>query len=311
MTYLDKSNAVRALICLALALTACAAADRSGPRPPPLARAAAELLEPGDSVRVAVVGDGELAAVVLDRSGAVRLPFCGRVVLAGLDPAGAEARVGACLTDAHVYTAPPAAFVMVEHRAAAVTVLVGPGRRARRVEFEPGLTLVPALLEAVSAGSPVSLVQLIRHGVRYTVDVEAIATGERTDEPLAPGDRLVIDQDLPLRPAPTRTSTAARPFAADAASIAASESCDELTVDEFGLRAAHKGERHPRVVAVRAALAKRCSNATGATLEAACLHARETRAQLLARGYGPAHPDVRAIDAKLALCPPLALPPSR
>lgn len=88
--------------------------------------------------------------------------------------------------------------------------------------------------------------------------------------------------------------------------------CGELTLEEVALVAGGKGERHPRLVAVRAARDKGCARDDGgASLRAACLGVRKEYAEAQTH-YGPKHPRMMELRAMLALCPEPApqLPPT-
>ncbi len=77
------------------------------------------------------------------------------------------------------------------------------------------------------------------------------------------------------------------------------ESCGDLALDRAELRARGKGERHPEVLEVEAALAK-CQDRTPSA--EACARVLRDREAMVARGYGPAHPEMVVAAAKLALC---------
>jgi hypothetical protein len=80
----------------------------------------------------------------------------------------------------------------------------------------------------------------------------------------------------------------------------AAESCGELAVTRVGLIADGKGDQHPEVLGVDALLAQ-CGDKTPSP--DVCLRLKRELVETEAGGYGPNHPRMRSLRAKLALCP--------
>src|ERR1700739_4114826 len=116
---------------LACALTTCGgAASAETPAPSP----APELLGDGDSVRVTVFQNPDLTTEArISERGAISLPLIGEVVIAGLTPEGAAARIADRLTRGKFGVRPQVSLAVQQVRSRQVSVLgeVGkPGRYA-------------------------------------------------------------------------------------------------------------------------------------------------------------------------------------
>lgn len=285
---------------------ACSAA--SNPRPPELPVQVREAIQPGDTLRIAIEDDASLGSdVVVASDGSADLSYCGRIVFAGLDARKAEDAVAACVVDARLYTMRPWVGVRVLARRESVTLIVGRARTRRLLPCDPGLTVIRMLsreLVLEGRGAP-SQIELHRRGGRYPIDVEAILRGDEPDLPIEPSDTLVIAETFALHPAgPSAGILPARADGQRAARIS-EESCGELVLEEAGLRAAGLGDRHPDLIAVRQRLVATCTDDNaGASFGDACKRAWQQR-EAAAADYGPAHPTMRALDAQLALCPPI------
>jgi hypothetical protein len=255
-------------------------------------------------VRLSTMGDPELSGEVgLDGEGATDLPYCGRVLLARLEPGEAERTVAACLVSSGAYTEAPSISVTVTV-SGAVRVRIGREQTARDVPFGRGLTVVGALGDVLVEGHPPALVRLERAGRAYVVDLEAIATGKRHDEPLEPNDVLTVKEELPMRPLPVERVAAHLPLGRPRP-IPPGATCGAVLLEEAELRASGKGDRHHEVLAAKEAIAARCSDDTvTASLRSACMDARRRQAEWLAGGRSPGHPTVRALAAALRVCPP-------
>lgn len=201
---------------------------------------------------------------------------------------------------------PPRSVLVGASGDAAVTLTVGSEHRTRAIAHEPDLTLVSALSEALTPkdGETPHVVALWRSGTRYTIDLDAILRGDRPDEPLEPGDRVVVDEDLPMRPPPSASARIVDAPAAASPSPDVPMSCGELLLKEAGLRASGHGDEPEDTSPIHAAIRAQCVGENGDSLIAACASARRELLSHLEQGYGPAHPDIRRLRAELSICPP-------
>jgi hypothetical protein len=207
---------------------------------------------------------------------------------------------------------PPRSVLVGAARGDSVTLMVGPGHRTRAIAHEPDLTLVSALSEALTPkdGETPHVVALWRSGTRYTLDFDAILRGDRPDEPLEPGDRVVVDEDLPMRPPPPASARIVDVPAAPSPSPDEPMSCGELLLKEAGLRANGHGDGPADTSPIHAAIRAQCVGEIGDSLLDACASARRELLSDREQGYGPAHPDIRRLRAELSICPPPGATPA-
>ena len=146
-------------------------------------------------------------------------------------------------------------------------------------------------------------IEVHRRGARYPIDVEVILCGDESDLSIEPFDTLVIEETFALRPSAPPARPRPAPADVDRTEGISEESCGELLLDEVGLRAAGRGDRHPDVIATERAIVTRCTEDNVAqSMRDACRRAWQEHAAAAAH-YGSAHPTMRALDAQLALCP--------
>ena len=249
--------------------------------------------------------DPELSGdVELDGEGATDLPYCGHVVLAGLELTEAGRTIAACLVSSGAYTEAPSLSITLVF-SGVVHVRVGPEQTERDVSFQTGLTLVGALREVFLEGHAPSLIGLEREGKGYVIDMAAILDGRRKDEPLLPNDTLSVKEELPMRPSPAQRAIA-RTRLGTFTPVPPDATCGDVVLEDAELRSSGKGARHHEVLAVDEAIAARCAgdeDRAAASLVDACRDARRREAELLASG-SPLHPKVRALRASLLICPP-------
>jgi hypothetical protein len=264
------------------------------------------VLRAGDEIVFDVTDLEDGARLVLDARGAVDVPWCGRVALAGFDRARAEGAIARCLVAANVFTERPLVHVEPPRRTA--TVIVGAARAT--VPTDEGTGLLEALVSTL-VGPPPDEVVVERAGVRHRVDVGAILRGDEANPALEPDDRIVVSGARAVRAAPRPPPSRAHRFPwSDVAERASTATCGELVLLDASASARHEGDRHPALVAIRTASRARCTpDDVTKTLARACREAHAMRLEELARGTGPANPRVRALDAAIAKCPPLDAAP--
>jgi hypothetical protein len=299
--------AVRGWICLLLATSACDPAGGSPARRPPRSPVVeSSAVHAGDTVSVRITDDPWLSArLAVDPDGLVTMPGCGPLAVAGLDPDRIEDKIAACLVSSGAYEERPEVQVTAVDRAGEVALVVGPKRARRSLAFDPGLTLVRALATGLAGPAPRHVV-LVRKSISYEIHVEAILEGSEIDEPLERGDEVLIAAEIAIRrgaPLDMRSPTPEPGADGSSGSDPRRGECGELLLDEVALGMLGTGPRHPRVVRVSDAIVDRCSKETvTSSLRDACLRARQERSAA-AQSYGPAHPDTRALDAQLGVCP--------
>ncbi|MEH0196592.1 polysaccharide biosynthesis/export family protein [Caulobacter sp. CCNWLY153] len=133
-----------------------------------------------------------LPPTVVDRSGAVSLPYVGRTLATGLTPAELGARIEAGLARK---SQAPQVVVRIRESVAGGVMVTGDVRKPGRYP----LTLAgERLLDAVAlAGGSVasrqdSLVRLVRGGAIAAGPLSEILLGSSADAPLSPGDRVEV-----------------------------------------------------------------------------------------------------------------------
>lgn len=115
-------------LCLACALALPWAAVSATPPPPP----AAELLGDGDSVRVTVFQNPDLTTEArISERGTITVPLIGEVVIGGLTPEGAAARIADRLVRGKFVVRPQVSLAVEQVRSRQVSVLGEVGKPGR------------------------------------------------------------------------------------------------------------------------------------------------------------------------------------
>lgn len=291
------------LICLSTLAAACGARTSIADAPPPPAVPFDDApFAIGDVLEIRVVNDATLSGrILIGPDGNVTLPYCGSVPLGGLTRDAAHDAIVGCLVRVGAYTTPPALSLRLERSASKVSFSIDHGRVRRDVTMGSGLTLMRAfaqVMEKDGVGMPERVV-LVRRGKRHALDVRSILHAEADDLLLEGGDVIDVEGDLALRPAPPRDAPRAPPTLAAAPSVdLGTMFCDDVTRAEGAAQALGKGVQHADVIALERAR-PRC---TYRPREEACAAAAARKAELVGRGLGPNHPDVRAQDEVIAVC---------
>ncbi|HET7766798.1 MAG TPA: polysaccharide export protein EpsE [Burkholderiales bacterium] len=157
-----------AALCLAATTLSAVAFGQSG-----------EILGEGDSIRVTVFQNPDLATETrISERGAITFPLIGEVQLAGLTPAGAEARIAERLVKGKFLVKPQVSVNLVQVRSRQVSVLGQVARPGRYPldDTSARLTDILALAGGVSpTGDDNVTVTMKRDGKTITVDVDVPA----------------------------------------------------------------------------------------------------------------------------------------
>lgn len=135
--------------------------------------------------------DAGISNVVVDRDGAITLPYVGRLQVAGLAPPAIQTLIERGLRK---YSQSPQVIVNVRENVANTVVVMGEVQKPGRLP----LTLArPRLLDAIAlaggTAQPQSMVvRFTRAGRSAEQPLEAIVAGSRQDLALLPGDRIQL-----------------------------------------------------------------------------------------------------------------------
>jgi polysaccharide export outer membrane protein len=138
-----------------------------------------EILGEGDSIRITVFQNPDLSTETrISERGAITFPLIGEVQLAGLTPAGAEARIAERLAKGKFLVKPQVSVNLVQVRSRQVSVLGQVARPGRYPldDTSSRLTDILALAGGVSpTGDDSVTVTMKRDGKTVTVDVDVPA----------------------------------------------------------------------------------------------------------------------------------------
>src|SRR5512133_1241522 len=190
-------------LAVALAsLAACASRGRRATIPAvdeTAAAVGASSLGPGDVIEVRVYQEPELSGVYqVGPEGDVVFPLCKTVVVGGLSPNGAAAKLRACLHEGFV-RAPQVAVLVKEYNSKKVFVF-GEVQKPGTFIFEDGMSIVQAVTIAggftkTAARNSTSVTRHIRgQEVKVKVNVQDIALGKAPNFTLEPGDIVYVPE---------------------------------------------------------------------------------------------------------------------
>lgn len=172
----------------------------------------------GDLVRINVFQNPDLTLETrVSEGGVVSYPLLGNVKLGGLSAAEAERSIANGLREGRYLKDPQVTVLVMQVRSNQVSVLGTVTRPGRYPIDVVGMRLTEALSLAggvAPGGSDVAVLSGVRDGKPYhlSVDVSAIATGDRSRDPIVEGGDVVYVDRMPLvyiygqvqRPGPMR-----------------------------------------------------------------------------------------------------------
>jgi polysaccharide biosynthesis/export protein VpsN len=159
-------------------------------------------LRPGDQIGLKLGGvpATDISSVsgtyTIDGSGAVNLPYVGRVKIAGLTPGAAQFTIESALKTAEIYTH-PTIIITMESQSRYVNV-GGEVKEPKRVPFTDDLTVLASINAAggFSIYADQRKVRLLRGNEVMVIDVKKIRVNPSLDLPVQPGDRIEVPQSL-------------------------------------------------------------------------------------------------------------------
>ena len=156
------------------------------------------ILRPGDQIEMKLGGVPtiDISSVsgiyTIDGTGAVNLPYVGRLKIAGLTPGAAQFTIESAFKSAEIY-AHPNIVITMEPQSRFVNV-GGEVKEPRRVPFTDDLTVLGSINAAggFSIFADQRKVRLLRGNEVMIVDVKKIRVNPSLDLPVQPGDRIEV-----------------------------------------------------------------------------------------------------------------------
>jgi polysaccharide biosynthesis/export protein VpsN len=160
------------------------------------------ILRPGDQIEMKLGGVPAIdissvsGAYTIDNTGAINLPYIGRVKIAGFTSGAAQSTIENAFKSAEIY-AHPNIVITMEPQSRFVNV-GGEVKEPKRVPFTDDLTVLGSINAAggFSIFADQRKVRLLRGKEVVVIDVKKIRVDPSLDLPLQPGDRIEVPQSL-------------------------------------------------------------------------------------------------------------------
>jgi polysaccharide export outer membrane protein len=151
------------------------------------------VLDAGDVLRITVYDNPDLTTVErITGAGVMHFPLIGEVKLSGLTISQATKKIAERLSDGYI-NSPQVNIFIQEYRVSKIFV-TGEVKKADAYKFEPGITVLRAITLAggFSDKASTSRVKIIRK----TKTKEEVLEKVRMDEPVQPGDVIVVPESF-------------------------------------------------------------------------------------------------------------------